>query len=274
MSGHSHTANLLTTGEVLLTGGSFNNVYSYYSDLYDNDTDVWNPTQNLSYRRGSHTATMLGDGRVMVAGGRDSTQLLSSVEIFDLKPSNTFTGTLNLPSDWINNTTFDVQFLGSTSDAAINAGALSNDNIVWGDWVAAVSGDLISITWDVRGEGKNLPIYLRLKDIYGQVATVVNGYVDVDTTAPIGNVYIDTSFVGSVSLILEASDNLSGVEDMQISSSEDFDEASWIPYSETYQWDNLASRDIYVRYRDLAGNISPVYYTQAPYFLFLPIIVR
>jgi hypothetical protein len=43
-------------------------------------------------------------------------------------PANTFTGTLPLPSGWLNSTTISAQFVGTTSGAAINAGALSNDN--------------------------------------------------------------------------------------------------------------------------------------------------
>ncbi|MBE3143094.1 MAG: CHAP domain-containing protein, partial [Planctomycetes bacterium] len=99
-------------------------------------------------------------------------------------PGNTFTGTLTLPSGWLDNTTIRAKFVGTASDAAINAGALSNDNNTWGDWVAASSDVTATTTWDVSGEGANKPVYLRLRDINDQVTTVVTGMVNVDITKP------------------------------------------------------------------------------------------
>jgi hypothetical protein len=84
------SATLLADGKVLLTGGSAalagtpNVVVLATCELYDPATNVWTATGSLNFARGVHTATLLANGRVLVAGGVDSTQLpISSAEIYD-----------------------------------------------------------------------------------------------------------------------------------------------------------------------------------------------
>jgi hypothetical protein len=50
----------------------------------------WARTGDLNERRHGHTATLLNDGRVLVAGGRNTNEFLNSVEIFDPE-TNTWT---------------------------------------------------------------------------------------------------------------------------------------------------------------------------------------
>ena len=114
----------------------------------------------------------------------ESGSTIASAELGTLIPSNIFIGTLTLPSGWLNSTAINAEFVGTLSAAAINAGALSNDNTTWGAWVAATSDVATTTTWTVSGEGANKPIYLRLRDINDQVATVVTGTVNVDLTRP------------------------------------------------------------------------------------------
>src|SRR5205823_2832090 len=68
-----HTATLLKTGKVLIAGGGSREYwfggYSYSAELYDPASGTWNYTGSLRERRGSHTATLLQDGQVLVAGG-------------------------------------------------------------------------------------------------------------------------------------------------------------------------------------------------------------
>ena len=73
----SGTATLLPNGKVLVAGG-----FSRYdcpdgckvlnsAELYDPATKIWSNTGNLNTARAAHTATLLHDGKLLVAGGLD-----------------------------------------------------------------------------------------------------------------------------------------------------------------------------------------------------------
>jgi N-acetylneuraminic acid mutarotase len=67
-----HTATLLTSGTVLVAGGiavAHLEPPVDSSEIYDPEAGAWVKIGNLPQGRFLHTATMLGDGRVLVAGG-------------------------------------------------------------------------------------------------------------------------------------------------------------------------------------------------------------
>jgi hypothetical protein len=83
-----HTATLLSGGKVLIVGGF---IFGYQSDssgsaeLYDPATGTWMTTGGLVTRREAHTATLLADGTVLIAGGitRDDVfHYLGSAELY------------------------------------------------------------------------------------------------------------------------------------------------------------------------------------------------
>jgi hypothetical protein len=81
-----HTATLLPGGRVAVIGGSAagpygTRIYPAPAELFDPDGG-WTTVGSLSTPRSSHTATLLQDGRVLVAGGYNLGDL-SSCEIFD-----------------------------------------------------------------------------------------------------------------------------------------------------------------------------------------------
>lgn len=93
-----HTATLLRNGKVLVAGG-----YSTCSsrcvlnsaELYDPATGTWSTTGNLNTARNSHTATLLTNGRVLVAGGYND-GLRNRAELYDPATGTwSITGTLN-----------------------------------------------------------------------------------------------------------------------------------------------------------------------------------
>ena len=88
----NHTATLLANGKVLIVGGEHQNNAGANeaiasSELYDPATGMFTATGSLAQARMSHTATLLPDGRVLIAGGTyytpNGVQSLSSAEVYD-----------------------------------------------------------------------------------------------------------------------------------------------------------------------------------------------
>jgi hypothetical protein len=97
-----HTATLLPNGQVLLAGGFVDDVWDCLGStsdngagLYDSATGVFSGTGNMTANRGWHTATLLADGNVLIAGGADQDPTgtgLASAELYD-PSTGTFTQT-------------------------------------------------------------------------------------------------------------------------------------------------------------------------------------
>ena len=85
-----HTATVMHSGQVLVAGGYDSN--SYYpdnilksSEIYDPISHSWtNTVGHLSYERFWHTATLLGDGQVLVSGGQST--YLAGEELYHPDP--------------------------------------------------------------------------------------------------------------------------------------------------------------------------------------------
>ena len=82
----NQTATLLLNGKVLVTGGapdSQGDSSLSSAEIYDPDSGAWTTIASMSIARQNHTATLLPDGRVLVAGGADVGYFNSSAEIYD-----------------------------------------------------------------------------------------------------------------------------------------------------------------------------------------------
>jgi N-acetylneuraminic acid mutarotase len=80
-----HTATLLSTGKVLVTGGEdqFGNAISN-AELYDTLTGTFAATSPMTVGRYHHTATLLPNGKVLVAGGAGNyPAIFASAELYD-----------------------------------------------------------------------------------------------------------------------------------------------------------------------------------------------
>src|SRR5690349_12206350 len=73
---NGHTATLLPNGRVLIAGGwapaEASRPVRSSSELYDPVSGTFRPGGNMTVPRSGHTATVLPDGKVLLAGGRAS----------------------------------------------------------------------------------------------------------------------------------------------------------------------------------------------------------
>ena len=96
-----HTATLLPDGRVLVAGGLVNDRLdgrgSASAELFDPGSASWTATTAMARARWGHTATLLLDGTVLVAGGYLSGGVLrATAELYDAKTGRwTATGSMN-----------------------------------------------------------------------------------------------------------------------------------------------------------------------------------
>lgn len=270
----SSTATLLANEMVLVTGGG-----SALTELYDWRENTWRQNGSMSSDRASHTATLLPGDQVLVVGGRSASgAALGTAEIGTLMPPNIFTGSLGLPTGWTTKVA-DVVSVNSSSAAALQAASLSNDGVTWGDWLSITNSIPLTVSWNFGEDGANKPVLLRLRDVKGQVATVVTGFVDVDTTAPVGSVTIEEVGPRALRLTLRAVDpnDVSGVSSMRVGLAGGYGQAKWESYvtSKTISLDGLPSGfiDVLAQFRDAAGNISGIVRAER-HWTYLPAMTR
>ena len=104
-----HTATPLRDGKVLVTGGASAGSDSFAllasAELYDPSRGIWTATGNMADVRTSHTATLLRDGNVLVAGGivfgAGDLRFLGSAELYHPSSGSwTPTGDMNQPRSY------------------------------------------------------------------------------------------------------------------------------------------------------------------------------
>jgi hypothetical protein len=93
------TATLLTTGNVLVTGGYGSSGYVSSAELYSPSAGTFASTGSLNTAREYHTATLLNNGTVLIAGGYDTgVGAVSKAELYNPSAGTfSYTGSLNSP---------------------------------------------------------------------------------------------------------------------------------------------------------------------------------
>jgi hypothetical protein len=177
----------------------------------------------------------------------------------------------------------------TTSMMISNDGGFSNSQwepySAYKDWQIVQYGDYV------------IPriVYIKYKDFYGNISPVYQddiildfnppeGSIEVISPESISNIYpksensvssinnstlkgtysIYLPFIlnikSNATLILDATDDVSGVKDMLISNYSDFHDANWITYKPLMDWFfPVEANLVFVKFRDFAGNISETY---------------
>jgi hypothetical protein len=84
-----HVAIQLASGKVLIVGGILDpqnlhqSVDPKYAELYDPIARTFSFAGNLTISRTRYSATLLSNGKVLLAGGRDLGQTVGTAELFD-----------------------------------------------------------------------------------------------------------------------------------------------------------------------------------------------
>jgi hypothetical protein len=82
-----HTATLLGNGMVLIAGGvnetGMDSLYLKSAELYAPAAGTFAATNSMAVARSDHTATLLPSGKVLIAGGSDSTNVFARAELFE-----------------------------------------------------------------------------------------------------------------------------------------------------------------------------------------------
>src|SRR5262245_42612891 len=104
-----HTATLLPNGKVLIAGGQTPACYCVptifsSAELYDPSTGSFTATGNMTTARIGHTATLLPDGKVLIAGGsilRDPQKGLPPIALVSAEVFDPATGTFSATGDMV-----------------------------------------------------------------------------------------------------------------------------------------------------------------------------
>ena len=82
-----HTATLLPNGKVLIAGGDYlrggAEEVLVGAELYDSAAGAFTATGSMTVARDDHTATLLSNGTVFIAGGGNRNAALTSTEVYD-----------------------------------------------------------------------------------------------------------------------------------------------------------------------------------------------
>jgi hypothetical protein len=93
------TATVLSDGEVLIVGGVYKGTFIQFgltsAEIYNPASGAFRTTGSLNVGRYNHTATLLNNGKVLIAGGMNSNTSLASTELYD-PVAGTFTPSANL----------------------------------------------------------------------------------------------------------------------------------------------------------------------------------
>jgi hypothetical protein len=200
------------------------------------------------------------NGHMAMWSGSSNIYLLRSTDFAWME--NPEGGLSILENNITNNTNINLQIVANdnvTPESAIQM-RISNDNTFTGSsWEQFQS----SKAWVLDNSNGIKNVYVQFQDQVGNLSQIYSDDILLDTIAPVADQSSLNNYQildnGNILLNLVAQDNLTNVVDMQLSNSQDFANANWIDYVESYELENSNYQSIYIRFRDGAGNISNIY---------------
>src|SRR5215471_124346 len=78
-----HSATLLPSGKVLITGGCVSGGYTSSAEAYASASGLFGAAGSLTVARDGHTATLLPSGKVLIVGGYNYFPSMPTAEVYD-----------------------------------------------------------------------------------------------------------------------------------------------------------------------------------------------
>ncbi len=159
------------------------------------------------------------------------------------------------------NATVNLTLSATDQGTGVSEMRFSHDGQFWTDWEAYAT----SKSWTLLSGDGTKTVYVQYRDRAGQVSTIAQDAIKLDTARPSGTVLINGGAASttstSVTLTLAASDPApaSGVFKMRFKNESAGTWSSWQTYSTSKSWTLSAgagTKTVYVQYKDRAGNIS------------------
>jgi N-acetylneuraminic acid mutarotase len=179
---------VMSDDTLLVTGGTSNNATSQTviagAERYDSSSNTWTSSGVMNSPRRFHTAIQLGDGRVLVAGGQDGANLMTSSELMSgdpEAPQTTATRSIAPNGNGWNNYNVTV-----TLEATDNAGGSGVQSLVYSLAGAQAGGGTVAggtASVAIVTEGTTTITY-HATDLAGNVEAEHTLLVRIDTTAP------------------------------------------------------------------------------------------
>lgn len=230
---------------------------------FSNDGKSWSEWEPYA---ASHSWQLAGGDGLKTVYGRmkNSADLISDIVsdtiTLDTSVQSEYSATINDGALYTNQVTVNLKISARPGTAEMQ---VSNDGgfdgISWEPYSAHKPWQITAYRHD---EITRL-VYVRFRDVDGTVSSVYLDDIILDVKPPHGDAQLISTNQGTL-LALTATDDLSGIEAMRVSTASDFANASWEQFELSRPWDASEHSTVYVQFRDYAGNVSPTYTAAQP----------
>jgi len=233
----------------------------------DGSLGGWAITSSLITGRQTHAAALYNEFIYVLGGASQLYGLLNSVErgrvLTDTTPP--VNETLKINGNAINSSSTEVTLTISASDTGtgVTGMSFSNNGNIWGDWQSYSLNPI----WTLDGGDGVKTVYSRIMDAAGNISSIISDTIELDTSVGTEfglSINGGAIFTNDTEVVIIISTQ-SGTSDILLSNDGGFSGASWEPYVSQKSWtitqygDYVIPRVVYIRYRDVLGNISSVF---------------